>query len=329
MKRSYRMMIVITFIAFFCFCIAIVEVSRAQPYPSKPIELIVPAAPGSATDAGGRIIATYLSPKWGVSLNVVSKAGGQGITGQLYVAESRPDGYTLLVDAHWGYPMLGLVIKDTPKILWDRTFVAKVFQVPVFFIVRADAPWKTLSEVLDYARKNQKTFKFAAGVLTSIDNFSISQLLVTAGIDPGPGRVIFGEGHAPSLAALLGGHVDFGIGMIPDIKSLYPSKIRALAVTAKERIGIFPDIPTTREVGFPGASMVGWYGISGPPKLPENIVEKWEKDLEHASRDEKFKELGAKVGHLIRFVGRKEMQEEVKEEQKICQDIVEKSKQIK
>jgi tripartite-type tricarboxylate transporter receptor subunit TctC len=301
------------------------DTAHAQTYPKKPIDLIVPHAPGAATDAGARIIAPYLAAKWGVPVNVVNKPGGNGIPGALDVMKSEPDGLTMLMDGHSTNTMLAAAVKNLPVELGMRTPVVKVLMVPVFYIVRTSVPWKTLAEVIEEARKNPATFKWGAGTLGSIDNFSQTRLFEVAKIDPGAGRVIFDQGHAQALAALLGGHIQFGIGMMPDIKSLYPSKIRAFAVTAPERIQAFPEIPTTKEAGFAEANVVGWYGVSGPPKLPEAIINVWEKTLAEAVHDPQFQERAGKIGHLMRFVGHKDMQVELEKEYKVYLGIAERT----
>ena len=322
-KRRIIFLLAVLVISLLAFS-SILNEAQAQSFPQKPIQIIVPYAPGGATDAGIRIIGHYLSAKWGVPVSVVNKTGGMGLPAILEVMNSSPDGYTMLGEGHPFFFILASK-KDAPPVLFERTLVAKVFSVPVFYIVRADAPWKTLAEAIEYARKNPSAFKYGAGTLFSIDNFSITQLLWSSGIDSSAGRVIFDQGHSPSLAALLGGHVQFGIGMMPDIKSLYPSKVRALAVTSRERIKVFPDIPTTKEAGFPKANLVGWYGILGPPKLPKEITSLWEKTLSSAVNDPQFLDNAAKVGHLVRFVSQEEMAAEIKEELRIHTEMAEKA----
>lgn len=323
-KEQTICMLTILIISFFSFA-SMLGTAQAQSYPKKPVEIICPHAPGAGTDAAGRIIATYLSDKWGVPVNVVNKAGGMAIPGTLDALKSAPDGYTMLNDGHSTNTMQAAVMKDLPPEFAARTPVAKVIMVPSFYIVRADSPWKTLAEAMDHARKNPAAFKYGAGILSSINNFCLTRLFEVAKIDPNAGRVTFDKGHTPSLQALLGGHVQFGVGFIGDLKSLYPSKIRALAVTSPERIKAFPDIPTTKEVGFPGANIVGWYGISGPPKLPEDIINIWVKTLADAQSDPKFLELAEKVGHLPRFMGHKEMVADLKEEYKLYLEIAERT----
>ncbi len=305
--------------------------AQVQSYPKKPITIIVSAEPGAASDAAGRIIAPYLTKKWGVSVMVVNKPGGAAIPGTLEAIQSQPDGYTMLIDGHAYSTFRYVIMKDLAPVLMKRTSIAKVFSVPVFYIVRADAPWKTLSEVMEYARKDPKTFKWGAGGIGSILNFATTQLFSVAGIDPAAGRVIMDGGQSVCLTALLGGHIKLGIGMMPDIQSLYPSKIRALAVTTPERIKetYARNIPTTKEAGFPGANMVGWYGVSGPPKLPDDIINLWEKTLSDGSRNPEFQELAARVGHPIHFVGRKDMEVDLKEEYKMYLNIAEKIGLIK
>lgn len=325
MEQKKRQIVLKMIITISLFSFTTIGLAQTGKYPNKPIEIIVASEPGSATDGAARIIATYLTKKWGSPVQVLNKPGGQTVLGTLEAIKAAPDGYTFLLDGHAYSSMGSAARKNQPPDILNRTYIVKMFSVPVFYIVRADAPWKTLTEVMGYARKDPKNFKWSGGGVGSVNNFSLTQLFETVGIDSGDGRVTFDGGHTPSLSALLGGHVKFAIGMMPDIKSLHPSKIRALAVTSPERIKIFPDIPTTKEAGFPGANLMGWYGVSGPPKLSDNIINLWERTMRDASTDPAFIDIANKIGHIIHFVSRKEMEAELKVEFKEYLEIAERT----
>lgn len=296
--------------------------SEEPAYPQRGIDLVVPYAPGSSIDTAARLVAAYASRKWGQPVNVVNMPGGSGVPGVLEVMEAAPDGYKLLMDGHVSTSMLKAAQANLPFKIEERTYLGRIVTVPVFFAVRADAPWKNLKEVVEYARNNPKSFKWGAGTLGSINNFSQTQLFESAGVDPNKGRVIFEQGNAQAIAALLGGQVQFGIATLPDMMNLGKAgKIRALAVTTPERLASFPDVPTTKEAGFPGANIVGWYGVSGPPGLGENVVRAWTTLLEQAAQDSTFLEEAAKVGHVIQYVPPDKLKAQIEQEYKTYLDI--------
>ncbi|MEM4218377.1 MAG: tripartite tricarboxylate transporter substrate binding protein [Candidatus Methanomethylicaceae archaeon] len=289
---------------------------EALKYPTKAIDLIIAFGPGTGFDTTGRMVAAYLSKKWGVPINPVNMTGGSGVTALNRVIRSAPDGYTMFLDGHVLSSMLFAIQPDLPFKLNERTFIAQLTIEPVFFVVNSNSPWKTLKEVLDAARKDPANFRSGCGALGSLNNFSISQLLFVAGIDPNStARVIFEQGNVAALQALLGGHVQFGIVTTSDMERLGSAgKIRGLAVTTPERLKDFPDIPTTKEAGVPGSDIIGWYGISGPPSLPPYIVETWSKALEEMVRDKEFQVQAAKMKKYFTYLPPKETKEMVNAE---------------
>jgi len=285
-------------------------------YPTKPIDLIIAFGPGTGFDTTARMIATHLSKKWGVPINPVNMTGGSGVTALNRVLRSTPDGLMMFLDGHVLSSMLFAIQTDIPFKLNERTFIAQMTIEPVFFVVNANSPWKTLREVLDLARKDPANFKSGCGALGSLNNFSISQLLAAAGIDPNStARVIFEQGNVAALQALLGGHVQFGIVTTSDMERLGSAgKIRGLAVTSSERLKDFPDIPTTREAGVPGSNIIGWYGISGPPNLPQHIVDAWSSVLEEMIKDKEFLSQATKMKKYFTYLPPKETKDMVNAE---------------
>jgi tripartite-type tricarboxylate transporter receptor subunit TctC len=295
---------------------ALVPAAAAQPaYPTRPIEIVVAYPPGGAADVAGRLIAGYASRTWGQPVNVVNMPGASGITGTLNVLRARPDGYTLFVDVHAVSSMLFAVQSDVPFRMEDKTPIALVTLDPVIYTVKADSPWKSLADVAAAAKANPKAFRYALGGVAGVASFSVSQFLFTAGVPvPETNRVVFPGGN-PALTALAGGHVDFcGQQWSESIGLLQGGKIRGLAVVHPARLPGLPDIPTAREAGFADLDVVGWQGISGPPKLPAHVVAKWTALMAGAPRDAAFLEQAHKVSKVIVYKGPEEFMKFQKEQ---------------
>jgi len=277
----------------------------AQPaYPTKPVDIIVAFAPGGGADVTARLIAAYASKKWGQSVNVVNMPGASGITGTLRALGARPDGYTLLLEPHATSSMLFAAESDVPFKMDGKTPIALVTLDPVIYTVKEDSPWKTLKDVAAAAKADPKSFRYGVGGVTAVASFSVSQFLFGAGIPVAEtSRVVF-TGGAPTVTALAGGHIDFaGQQWSESAGMIGGKKIRGLAVVHPTRLPGLPDVPTAREAGFPDLDVVGWQGLSGPPKLPAPIVAKWAGLLEEASKDSAFLEQALKVNKVMAFKG--------------------------
>lgn len=296
----------------------------AAKYPSKPIDIIVPFAPGGGSDSAGRLIADYAQKTWRVQVNVINKPGGSGVTGTLEVMNSRPDGYTLLSDAHSSSSMMAGVQKSLPFDPSNRTYLGQFGTYTPFFVVGADSPWKTLKEVVEEAKKDPKAFKWACGALGGMDNFSITRFFQVAGVDANAGRVIFQQGHAQAMAALLGGHVKFGTAEENEVKSLDGIKIRTVGVAAAQRDPGFPHIPTARESGY-AVDISGWRGLAGPPGLPKDVITAWGELIARAGKDPAFQALAKKLGVPLEHMNGPGLADRVKKEVQIYTDIAKSS----
>lgn len=254
-------------------------------YPSQPIDLIVPASPGGASDFTARIAQPFLSKKLGQPINVVNKPGGATAIGAKFVLTSWPDGYTILLHT-FANVTVPAIQPDTPYKWDDPTPLGLLMMGPQVFTVAANSPYKTLKEILDTWKKNPAEVKYGAGGIGSQSVVAIFKLIRAAGIDPSQVGSVQFDGAGPTLAAVAGGHVAITAesvgGAIPLVKA---GKLRALAVTSSTRLPDFPDVPTTKELGYPQADVMTWNGFSGPPKLPDAIVEKWSKAIKEVSED--------------------------------------------
>jgi len=278
--------------------------ASAATYPTRAVDMVVAFAPGGGADVAARLAAGHVSKKWGVPVNVVNRPGGGGIVGTHEVLTARPDGYTLMMDNHAVNAMLAASQTDLP-FKWDeRTAVARVTLDPVFYVVKHDAPWRTLKEVVAHIKANPKTFRWGTSHAGGISTFAIAQFFAVAALDIAQANRVVFPGGAPTLTALAGGHVDFAGQQWSEVLGLIAGKkIRALAVVLPERLKDFPDVPTAREAGFPELDVVGWQGISGPPGLPAEVVERWDQAIREASTDPVFLDQAAKIGKVIAYLG--------------------------
>jgi tripartite-type tricarboxylate transporter receptor subunit TctC len=279
------------------------EPAAAQTgYPTKPIDIIVGFAPGGGADVAARLIASYASKKWGQAVNVVNMPGASGITGALRAFGARPDGYTLLLEPHATASMLFAVESDVPFKLDGKTPIALITLDPVIYTVKYDSPWKTLHDVAAAAKADPKSFRYGLAGVAAVATFSVAQFLFTAGVPVAETNRVMFTGGAPVVTALAGGHIDFAGQQWSESAGLIQGKkIRGLAVVHTARLPGLPDVPTAKEAGFPQLDVVGWQGLSGPPRLPPAIVQKWNALIAEAAKDPAFIEQATKVNKIIAY----------------------------
>jgi tripartite-type tricarboxylate transporter receptor subunit TctC len=249
------------------------DTASAQAYPDKTIKFIVPYTPGSPVDAGARVIAQDLQKRLGQSVILEARSGAGSATGTKAAAVSPPDGYTLLLT---GTPLVflptmypnagGEVVKDlvpiAPFLIWSHVIV-----------VAPDIPAKTLSDLVAYAKANPGKLVWGYG-LGSTPHILGASLIQATGIDI---VSIPYRGGDQARADLLGGRVHMNIAplaaMLPLINE---GKVRALAFTGPTRSADIPDVPTTKEAGYPtvGYDPDVWLGILGPTGTPAAVVDK-------------------------------------------------------
>jgi tripartite-type tricarboxylate transporter receptor subunit TctC len=246
--------------------------ARADTYPSQPIRLIVPIAPGGAPDVLARTIAEKLGPLLGQTIFTVNRPGANGTIGMEVLANSPPDGYTLAI----AYDSL-LAINphlykrkhvNTPK---DFTPVAMVAASSAFlFVVPTSMPVKTFPEFIAYAKKANPPLAYASGGSGSLHHLGMEMLKQRAGINMV--HVPY-KGGAPEVTAAISGEVSAALTSSVSSTFVRAGKLRALAVTGAHRLPSLPDVPTVSEF-YPGLEVSSWFGIFGPAGLPEPVLEK-------------------------------------------------------
>lgn len=251
--------------------VAVAPQVHAADYPNKPITLVVPFPAGSGTDAVGRIFGMELSTILGQQIIVENKPGANATIAASYVSRAKPDGYTLFVTtntSHSAAPWLMKNVSYDP--VKDFTPIARGGNLPFILVVNPKLPYKTVGELIDFARKNPGRVTYASGNSTGI--VAGATLASRAKIDI---LHVPYKGTPQGLTDVVGGQVDF---MFTDLASGLPfvqsGQLRALAVSTAERSAIVPDLPSMAESGVPDFDLNSWNGYFGPAGLPPEIVAK-------------------------------------------------------
>jgi tripartite-type tricarboxylate transporter receptor subunit TctC len=259
-----------------CAAAALVAATHAysQTFPSKPIRIVVPFAPGGPADITARTIGPRMTELLGQPIIVDNRGGANGVIGAENAIRSPPDGYTLLQSTSSITAINMVTYGDKPPYdtLRDLQPLTPVMFTTSLIVLHPSMPTKTLKELvaLMKSRPNQITFG-SAGTGGTL-HFGIEMLQREAGVKIT--HVPF-KGAGPAVTDLIGGQIN---GMFVDLPVISPyvksGKVRALAVTSVERSQYFPEIPTTKEAGYPGVEMTNCYGLLVPAKTPRDIVMK-------------------------------------------------------
>jgi putative tricarboxylic transport membrane protein len=248
--------------------------AAAQQYPTRPIELIVPYAPGGGSDIMVRNMVKVIEQHKlvPVPLAVVNKAGGGGAIARTQFSQARPDGYMLgVMDPN---PVLQQLLGEAPQnYRTDFTYIAKLVDDVNFLIVKSDSPIKTLADALaEIKKRGPKRFSIAGTATGSQDH--VASIDFDAAIGQQTNYLITKSG-GEVLTTLLGGHVDAAWANPSECIEQYKAgQVRILAVGDTKRLQDFPDVPTFKEGGVDMVSY-NWRGIGGPPKLPKPVVDYW------------------------------------------------------
>ncbi|RKO62606.1 tripartite tricarboxylate transporter substrate binding protein [Caldibacillus debilis] len=259
-------------------------------YPERQIELVVPFAAGGGVDLVARAVAEYLSKEWGKPVIVANKTGGGGIVGARYaLSEAKPDGYTALMNNNSSTTMYEAGTNRPVLRLKDHMLAARVAESPLVYAVRADAPWKDLRELTEWVKENPENLSWASVGPAGFSSFGVAEWLSAAGIDYKKTRMVSSEGASDSAAKVAGGHVLLAVHNAGEVYSLVQAgKLKVLAVQDGKRSPLYPDVPTTEELGFHGLTVKWWTGISLPAGTPEAIVKKWEAAVAKMEKDKGF-----------------------------------------
>jgi len=252
--------------------------TAAQPYPSKPVRLVVPFPPGGSLDNAARLIAQKLTETWGQSVVVENKPGAGGNIGADMVAKSPPDGYTILLGALSTHAVNPSLYKTMPyDAAKDFAPITLVAITPNVLVVNASSPVQNVKEFFAYTKANPGKLSFGSGSIGSGGHLAGELYKVETGTDSV--HVPF-KGGAPATQALLAGDTQFMFDNLANaMAQVKGGKLRALAVTTAKRSPLAPELPTMAEAGLPGFDISTWFGLFAPAGTPKDIVAKWNADV--------------------------------------------------
>jgi tripartite-type tricarboxylate transporter receptor subunit TctC len=269
----------------------------AQQFPQgKPVEMTVMFGAGSAADVTARYLADGMARALNVPVPVVNRTGGGGAIGYNHVSQQKPDGHSIIWNSNSISTNYHSGILQFDYTAFDP--VARVSVETPVLAVRADAPWKTLKELVDYAKSNPGKVRIGNSGAGSHTHFASSALFLTGGakvID-----VPFGEGQA--VVNLLGSRIE-GIVQLPAavVAHVKSGDLRVLAVLGSKRDPIFPDVPAANEVGYKVALDM-WRGIAVPKGVPKPIIAKLQDAIKGTVESPAFRDAGKSIGFMPAYL---------------------------
>ncbi|HTO46972.1 MAG TPA: tripartite tricarboxylate transporter substrate binding protein [Burkholderiales bacterium] len=276
--------------------------AQAQPYPNRPVTMIVPFPPGGIADITGRPLAVAMAKTLGQNVVVENKAGAGGAVGHAYVAKAKPDGYTIMTALS-----SIVVIPEADRVngrpatyqMSDFASIALISADPTILLVPADAPWKSLKELIDDARSRPGKISYASSGVYGTIHTCFEMLAQAADVKL---LHVPYKGGGPAMTALLAGETNLG-AQSPGVSSphIRSGKIRVLGSWAGSRTAALPDVPTMKEQGFDVEFYI-WVGMFAPAGLPPDVAARIRASVRQAVQDPDFKGAMAGINTPINFL---------------------------
>lgn len=275
----------------------------SSTYPTKPIKILVPYAAGGVVDVQTRALTQTMAEILKASIVVEPKPGASGSIAAEAVSQAAPDGYTLIVSASFmnSAPLMENNLRWSPK---QFTPVGRFALSPSYFVVPATSPARTVKEFVEIARKSAKPLQYANGGNGTPQQISNELFAKEAGISLEP---VMYKGAPPSVPDLINGLV--AMGVLPSSVAhaqVNGGKLRALANMSGTRSSQLPDVPTIAEAGFPGATVLSWYGLHAPAGTPPEVIQKLEAAMQQACATAEVKQRLIAAGGEEAFLGTKD-----------------------
>jgi tripartite-type tricarboxylate transporter receptor subunit TctC len=251
--------------------------ASAQAFPSKPLRIVVPFAAGGAGDLTARIVAAELSQSLGQPVTIENRPGAGGVVAAETVARAEPDGHTLFLMSN-GTAVTASLFKSLPyDTVKDLAPVSTLGTFDLAVLVPADSPFKTLSELVAFAKANPNKLNIGSINIGSTQNLAAELFKSSADIDA---QVVPFNGTPALVGALRGKQVDVGVEILgPALTQIKAGAFRALAVTGKKRSTALPDVPTAVEQGVKGFQASSWNALAVPGKTPRPVIDRLNKDI--------------------------------------------------
>ena len=258
----------------------------AQNYPSKPVRIVVPFPPGGSTDIIGRALADGLSKMWNQPVVVENKPGSSQFVGTIYVENSAPDGYTILLANDASLESNLFLYAEVPYNPRKFELITRLVQVHEMLVVTPSLPVNSFKEFVEYAKKNDKMF-YSSPTMGSPEHLGMESIKVTAGFKMN--HVPY-KGMAPAIQGLLTGDVQaLVVSALAGGAQIKAGKMKPLAIAGDKRSASLPDVPTFKELGYPDIALGFWQALVAPNGTPNAIVEKISADVRAIMNSEDFR----------------------------------------
>lgn len=253
----------------------------AQPYPSRPVTIIIPSAAGGLSDAFVRLIGDAMQGDWGQPVVMDPRSGAGGIVGTQVVANAAPDGYTLLMGNIGPLAINPALYSSLPyDVETQLAPVALVATYPNVLVVNPSLPIHSIADLIRYAKEKPGALNFASAGIGQSQHLSGEMFKAMAGVDIV--HVPY-KGTGPALTDLLGGSVQMMFSNVPAaVPYIESGKLRAIAVTGLVRSKALPQVPTIDEAGVPGYNVVSWLALMAPAKTPGEIIARLNAEVARA-----------------------------------------------
>lgn len=267
-------------------------------YPSRAIQIIMPAPPGGYYDRVARILGHKLSQQMGVPVVIENKEGANGAIGSALASRAAPDGHTLVIGAIGPFgiaPALDEKLQYDP--VKDFAPIALLTTMPAALLVSANAPYKTVRDFVDATKKRPQPTLYGSFGLGTSSHLTMERLRVASGAQLA--NVPY-KGSPPAIMAVASGEVDATFSNVQDaLAQVRGGKIRVLAVAGSKRIAALPDTPSFAEAGFPQIDSSNWLGLLAPAKTPPSIVQRLNTEVNKALADAEVRRQMAPAGELL------------------------------
>ena len=283
----------------------------AQQYPTRPIRLIVPAAPGGGTDITARSFVPALQDNLGQPVVIENRGGAGGVIGTDAVAKAAPDGYTLLMIYASHATNVTLVTKLPYDTLRDFTPITLISHEPTVLVTHPSHPAKTLGEFTAWAKERSGTISYATDPGSA--GFLAGELfLQKAGLKV---QYIPYKGSGPAAADVVAGHVPYMWSVISIVTPYAKGgRLKPLAIAAEQRATALPDVPTTAEGGMADFTVSGWYGLVAPAKTPKSVIDRVHAEAAKALKNEAVLQRLVTSGSLPIGAGPDELDKHIRSE---------------
>jgi tripartite-type tricarboxylate transporter receptor subunit TctC len=257
--------------------VVLIQPATAQTFPSKPLRIVVPFGAGGVADLTARTVAQKLSESLGQPVVIDNKPGAGGVVAGDAVAKAEPDGHTLLLMSNGTAVSAGL-FKSLPfDTLRDFAPVSTLGFFDIAIIAPADSRFKTLGDLLAFAKANPGKLNLGTINIGSTQNLAGEMFKTAAGVDV---QIVPFNGTPAVITALRGGQIDAAVEILgPVLPQINAGALRALAITGDKRAAILPNVPTAKEGGLPTYVAASWNALAAPARTPKNVIARLNKDI--------------------------------------------------